>query len=126
MIPLLSRNIKHLLYAFRHSFWGLSAAFRSERAFRIEIFLSIFFIPLAFLIGDSIFEHLILLGSWFFVLLMELVNTAIETIVNRISRDHHPDSGKAKDIGSAIVFIASIQAVFVWGAIGILWLSKLK
>lgn len=121
MSELISENLKHLLRAFRHSYQGLQAAFLTERAFRIELFLSVFLIPLALLIGNSTFERVLLLGSWFFVLLMELVNTAIETIVNRIGRDHHPDSGKAKDIGSAIVLISAIQATFFWGMLGIPW-----
>lgn len=118
-------SIKHVSQAFCHSYYGLRAVFLSERAFRIEIFLSVFTIPLAFWIGQSVFERVLLLGSWFFVLLIELLNTAIETIVNRISRDYHPDSGKAKDIGSALVFISAIQAVFFWGMLGVPWFFKL-
>lgn len=112
-------SIKHVARAIKHSYYGLRAAFLTEHAFRIEVFLSIFIIPLAFLIGHSLFERVLLLGSWFFVLLMELVNTAIETIVNRIGLEYHPESGKAKDIGSALVFISAIQAIFFWGMLGI-------
>ncbi len=118
-------SIRHIIQAARHSYYGLRAAFLSERAFRIEIFLSIIVIPLAFYIGQSLFERILLLGSWLFVLLMELVNTAIETIINRISLEYHPDSGKAKDIGSAIVFVAAIQAIFFWGIIGVPWVLKI-
>jgi diacylglycerol kinase (ATP) len=117
--------VKHVARAIRHSYYGLRAVFLSEHAFRIEIFLSILTIPLAFWIGESIFERVLLLGSWFFVLLIELLNTAIETIINRISLDYHPDSGKAKDIGSALVFISAIQAVFFWSMLGIPWFLKL-
>jgi diacylglycerol kinase (ATP) len=121
----ITENIKHLRRAFYHSYLGLRAAFLTERAFRIEMFLSIFFVPLAFIIGSSVFERVLLLGSWFFVMLIELINTAIETIINRIGRDHHPDSGKAKDIGSALVFISAVQATVFWGMLGIPWILKI-
>lgn len=103
-----------MMRAFRHSWRGLVAAYHSERAFRIELALTLFVFPAAFWLGENLQEYVILIGSWFFVLMMELVNTAIETIINRISREHHVDSGKAKDIGSAIVFLSAIQAAFFW------------
>lgn len=112
-------NLTHVFRAIRHSLAGLRATYITERAFRIELFLSLFLLPLAFFLGQTLIERIILMGSWFFVLLIELVNTAIETIINRISREHHPDSGKAKDIGSALVFVSGIQAVVFWGLIAI-------
>ena len=121
----INESIKHLIRAARHSYWGLRAVFRTERAFRIEVFLSVFLVPLAFFIGNTLWERVLLIGSWFFVLLIELINTAIETIINRISRDHHPESGRAKDIGSAIVLVSAIQAAFFWGMLGIPWFIKL-
>lgn len=115
----MSHNFNHLCRAARHSYAGLCAVYHSERAFRIELFLSIFLLPLAYFIGQTLTERAILMASWFFVLLMELINTAIETIINRIGREYNPDSGKAKDIGSALVFISAIQAAFFWGFLGI-------
>jgi diacylglycerol kinase (ATP) len=114
---MIRRNVRHIICAARHSYRGLRAAFLGERAFRIETFLTIFVLPLAFYIGHSVSEYIFLLGSWFFVLLMELLNTAIETIIDRIGLEHHPASGKAKDIGSALVFISAIQGLLVWGII---------
>jgi diacylglycerol kinase (ATP) len=121
MVKKLPRTIKevakHVFRAMRHSFAGFRAAYSTELAFRVEIFLSFFIFPLAFYVGQTAIEQIILVGSWFFVLIMELVNTAIETIINRISREHHHDSGKAKDIGSALVFVSAIQAKVVWSII---------
>ncbi len=106
--------IKHVFRAIKHSYAGLRAAYETEVAFRVELFLTFFIVPLAFFVGQNLVEYIILIGSWFFVLLIELVNTAIETIINRIGREHHIDSGKAKDIGSALVFVSAIQAVVFW------------
>jgi len=117
----MKHSIRHVKKAARHSWQGLRAAYKTERAFRIELFLTIFALPLAFVIGKTPLEKALLVASWIFILVMELVNTAIETIVNRISQEHHPVSGKAKDIGSAVVFVAAIQAVLFWG---ILTLSR--
>lgn len=113
----LQTNLQHLLKAAHHSWKGLRAAYKTERAFRIELFLSIFIVPIALFIGQTPLERALLIASWSLVLIMELVNTAIETIINRISHDHHPYSGKAKDIGSAVVFIAAIQTAFFWGIV---------
>lgn len=110
----LKTNFRHLVRAAQHSWKGLRAAYKTERAFRIELFLSIFILPTALFIGQTPLERALLISSWLFVLIMELVNTAIETIINRISHDHHPYSGKAKDIGSAIVFVAAVQTALFW------------
>jgi len=109
--------IRKLLQAFSFSAAGLRAIYQGELAFRIELFLSIFVIPLAFFIGQTVTQQMLLLMSWFMVLLMEMVNTAIETTINRIGREQHPESGKAKDIGSALVFAASLQGIIIWGVI---------
>lgn len=114
--------LKHLRQAAYHSYLGLRATYRDELAFRIELFLSIFLFPLAFVIGQTLGEQVLLIGSWFFVLLIELLNTAIEAIIDRIGPELHPESGKAKDIGSALVFISALQAALFWGILGIRWL----
>lgn len=103
--------------AFHYSFQGIKYAFHTQFAFRTEIFLTIIIIPLAIFLGKSTAEMALLLGSWFLVILTELINTAIEITIDRISLERHELSGRAKDIGSAAVLIACINAVVVWGLV---------
>lgn len=119
---MLKSSIKHVFSAFYHSWLGLKATYGSEKAFRIELFLSVILLPMAFIISDNCIHRIFLIGSWFLVLIMELVNTAIETIIDRISLDHHPQSGKAKDIGSAVVLLSCFQAAFIWSIFTVKWL----
>ncbi len=105
--------------AFLNSLKGLKSVWQTEEAFRQEMLV---FIPLAILtfwLPVTSLEQLALIGSLFLVLLMELVNTALEYVVDRISVEHHPLSGSIKDIGSALVLISTVFAVLVWGLV--LW-----
>ncbi|MCD6036031.1 MAG: diacylglycerol kinase [Rickettsiales bacterium] len=111
--------MEHIIRAFGYSLEGLRAAFRSEFAFRVEVFVFAVFFPFACLINVSPASRAILIMSLFLVLLAELGNTAIEAVVNRISTEIHPLSKKAKDVGSAMVFITLINAGCCWGVI--LW-----
>lgn len=119
---MIDSSIQHVLRAFYHSWLGLKAAYASEKAFRIELFLSLMLLPMAFIISSNCIHRILLIGSWFLVLIMELVNTAIETIIDRISLERHPASGKAKDIGSAVVLLSCFQAAFIWSIFTIKWL----
>lgn len=107
-------GIPRLIAATRYSLQGLAAAWKHEEAFRIEVYLAAVFIPLSFVIGQDLNQQLLLLISCALVLMAELVNSAIEAIVDRISLDHHTLSGRSKDIGSAVVFIALVLFVVVW------------
>lgn len=107
-------GIPRLVDATRYSWLGIKAAWRDEEAFRLEIWLSLGFIPLAFWLGDSLLHQLLLLTSCALVLIAELINSAIEAVVDRIGTEHHPLSGKAKDMGSAIVFVALLLFVLIW------------
>jgi len=109
--------IKHLRNAFGYSWKGLQASFRYQWAFRAELVICCFAIPTAFLIGGTMTQRALLISSVLLVVIVELINSAIETIVDRISKDHHELSGRAKDIGSAAVLIAGLNAVVVWGLI---------
>jgi diacylglycerol kinase (ATP) len=102
--------VKALLW----SLSGLKAAFLRERAFRQEVF--VFFIcgPIGFWLGEGPVEKYLLVGSLLLILIVELVNSAIESAVDRISKENHPLSGRAKDMGSAAVFLSVIHAAFVW------------
>ncbi|SHL85506.1 diacylglycerol kinase [Halomonas cupida] len=105
---------RHLVHSTRYSLKGLKAAFRNESAFRQELGLCMVLIPLAWWIGDTPVEWILLVGSCFMVLIVELVNSAIESVVDRIGPERHVLSGRAKDIGSAAVMLALIMAALTW------------
>lgn len=105
---------RHLVHSTSYSLKGLKAAFRNESAFRQELGLCLVLIPLAWWIGDTPVEWILLVGSCFMVLIVELVNTAIESVVDRIGPERHVLSGRAKDIGSAAVMLALIMAALTW------------
>jgi len=98
-----------------HSLAGLNVAVRQEFAFRLECLLTILAIVLAFYVGHSVVERALLIASWFLILIVELINSAIETVVDRVSKDHHTLSKQAKDLASAAVFMACVNAMVVWG-----------
>jgi len=107
-------GLARLWRALVYSLAGLRAAWRGEAAFRQEVILCLVLVPAAFWLGGSNLEKALLLGSLLLVLLTELLNSAIETVVDRLGEDYHPLSGRAKDLGSAAVFIALINAAVVW------------
>ena len=107
------KNTSHLVKALGWSLQGLAAAWQ-ETAFRQEILLLCVLVPLAFLLSHSGVERALLLGSWLLVLIVELLNTAVEAAIDRIGPERHPLSGTAKDIASAAVFIALLNAALVW------------
>ena len=106
--------LEHLLHATKWSIQGLKAAWKYEQAFRIEIVLSFAIIPLSFYLGETHVEKALLLASWVFVLIVELLNSAMEAAVDRISTEFHELSGRAKDLGSAAVFVSNILFVCIW------------
>lgn len=107
------------LFAFKHSYHGLRATWRSESAFRQETFLAAVFIPCGLLVPVSPVERVMLIVSVLLVLLVELLNSAIEAVVDRISLDRHELSGRAKDCGSAAVLIALVIFAMTW--VVLLW-----
>jgi diacylglycerol kinase (ATP) len=107
-------GIGRLVRATGYSLQGLAAAFRHETAFRQEIALTMVLVPLALWLGQSGPEQALLIIAWMLVLLFELMNSAIETVVDRISPEQHELSGRAKDIGSAAVLVALLNAAVVW------------
>ncbi|MBB3192306.1 diacylglycerol kinase [Halomonas cerina] len=106
---------RHLLHSTRYSLKGLRAAFRHETAFRQELGLCLFLVPLAVWLGEEPVEWILLVGSCLLVLVVELLNSAIETTVDRIGPDHNELSGRAKDIGSAAVMLSLVTAGLTWG-----------
>ncbi|MEQ1591207.1 MAG: diacylglycerol kinase [Thiobacillaceae bacterium] len=93
---------------------GLCAAYQHENAFRQELWLTILLAPLALYLGDTAVERALMLGSLLLVLIVELMNSAIEAAVDRISLEHHQLIKRAKDMGSAAVFLALCNVVVVW------------
>jgi len=96
------------------SYAGISAAWRNEEAFRQELMLSAVLVPVACWLGGNGVERALLVGSLVVVLIVELLNTAVEVVVNRIGTDRHELSGLAKDLGSAAVSMSLIHAGIVW------------
>ncbi|HEX7030898.1 MAG TPA: diacylglycerol kinase [Gammaproteobacteria bacterium] len=108
------RGIPRLLRAARVTFAGLRAAAVHEEAFRIELFGFVVLAPLGLWLGDSGVERALLVGSLLFVLAVELLNSSIEATVDRVGFERHELSGRAKDLGSAAVFVALVNAAVVW------------
>ena len=97
-----------------NSWKGFVAAYQHEIAFRQYIWLSIIIIPLSYYLATSLVEFAVLISGLFLILIAELLNTAIEAVVDRISIEHHELSGRAKDLGSAAVTTAIIYFIIVW------------
>lgn len=110
-------DIARVWRAAAYSSAGLRAAVREEAAFRQELALFIVLAPLGLWLGESGLERALLVGSLILVLITELLNSALEAVVNRVGSEPHPLSGMAKDMGSAAVFLAMILVVIVWGLI---------
>ncbi len=103
-----------IIEAFKNSIKGLVAVYESEKAFREDLYIAAAFLPFALFSHITPGQRALLILSLFLILICELINTAIETVVDRISKDHHPLSGKAKDIGSAVVLLAFVNAAVTW------------
>ncbi len=107
-------GIKRIIRAGGFSYKGFVACFKHEAAFRQEIALTALLIPLAFWLGDTPLESAVMIGVWLVVPVVEMLNSGIEAVVDRISDEHHPLAGRAKDLGSAAVFLAFTNAAVVW------------
>ncbi|GGF57627.1 diacylglycerol kinase [Alteromonas lipolytica] len=108
---------KRLYYATMYSLKGLKAAFLSEPAIRQEMALLVVGTGLSLWLDVSGLERLIMIGSILLIIIVELLNSAIEAVVDRIGPEIHELSGKAKDIGSAAVFMAIVLMLVCWGTI---------
>jgi len=93
---------------------GLLGALRTEVALRLELLILAAVIPLAWILKGGTLERALLIGSWMAVIVVEVINTAIETMVDRIGSERNELSGRAKDLGSAAVFCAIVTAGTVW------------
>ena len=107
-------GLRRIRNALLYSFAGFSAAFRYEDAFRQEVYLAVIMIPAAFFVPTDGNGKALLVASVLLVLIVELMNSAVEAVVDRISLDHHLLAKRAKDIGSAAVFMSLLNVVGVW------------
>ncbi len=107
-------GIKRIFKAFCFSMQGFKAVWANEPAFRQEIILFIIATPIALFLNATVLEKLLLIGSLVLVLIVEMFNSAIEAVVDRIGLEHHELSGRAKDIGSASVLLALVWAGVTW------------
>lgn len=111
------QGLKRLWLATGHSLRGLRLSYSSEAAFRQEVWLAVVLLPLAFFLGESAVERAMLAGSVLILLIVELLNTAIEVVVDRIGLERHALSGFAKDAGSAAVMLTLALVALTWGLI---------
>lgn len=107
-------GFSRIIDAAGYSYKGFKAAYKHEAAFRQELMLLLVLAPVALWLGDSGIEYALLIGSLMLVLMVELLNSAVEAVVDRIGSDYHKLAGRAKDIGSAAVFVALSNAALIW------------
>jgi diacylglycerol kinase (ATP) len=110
-------GIRRIVNATFYSLAGLRAAWQHEAAFRQEVMLAVVLIPAGIWLGRTAVERSLLIGSCLIVLIVELLNSGIEAIVDRVGTEPHPLSGQAKDLGSAAVFMSLTLVLVVWGLI---------
>ncbi|EGR1555371.1 diacylglycerol kinase [Vibrio parahaemolyticus] len=109
-------GIRRVMDATGYSIKGLKAAWTHEAAFRQELVLTLVLSISAFFLPVTTLERVLMISSLLLVLIVELINSAVEAVVDRVSDDWHELSGRAKDIGSAAVFVALFLALFVWAS----------
>ncbi|WP_029147507.1 diacylglycerol kinase [Methylophilus sp. 5] len=110
-------GVRRLINAFGYSMDGFKAAYQHEDAFRQEVWLSLVLIPLAFYLEAEALHRILMVGSVLLVMIVELLNSAVEAVVDRVSIERHALAKRAKDIGSAAVLLALINLAVVWGLI---------
>ncbi|ELV8725232.1 diacylglycerol kinase [Vibrio fluvialis] len=111
------KGLRRIIKATKYSFQGFQAALKHEAAVRQELALLLILTPVSLLLDVTNIEKALLIGSLFIILITELLNSAVEAIVDRVGTEYHELSGRAKDIGSAAVFVALANAAVVWGII---------
>jgi diacylglycerol kinase (ATP) len=110
-------GLKRILSAFFYSIEGFRSAWRTEHAFRQELILFVCATVVALLIPVSAIEKLMLIGVFVLVLIVELINSAVEAVVDRVSLERNPLSKNAKDFGSAAVFLSLTLALATWAVV---------
>jgi diacylglycerol kinase (ATP) len=110
-------GLRRIINATFFSIAGFRAAWRDEAAFRQELMLCVVLVPTGLWLGRTAVERSLLVGTCLIVLIVELLNTGIENVVDRFGGEHHKLSGQAKDLGSAAVFVSLVLVLVVWGLI---------
>lgn len=110
-------GLRRLLNAFGYSLAGFRAAYKHEDAFRQEALLAVILIPLAIWLPVSLIGRALMIGSVLLVIIVELLNSAVEATVDRISLDSHDLAKRAKDIGSAAVLVSLVNAIAIWALV---------
>jgi len=110
-------GLRRLIDSCGYSWLGFKACFKHEAAFREELFLGSIMLPVAVIYAENTLQMAILISSLFLVLVVELLNSGIEAIVDRVSDEHHELSGRAKDLGSAAVTVSLINVIVIWAVI---------
>jgi len=113
----LPRGPARVMKAAMWSMQGLRAAWLHESSFRLEVYLFVILAPIGWWLGAGGVERALLIGSMLLVLSIELLNSAVEAVIERYGPEHHELAGRAKDMGSAAVFVLMMNVVLVWGAI---------
>ena len=113
----LPRHPARVLLAAKWSLQGLRAAWLHESSFRLEVYLFVVLAPLAMWAGQTPVERVLLVGSCVLVLAVELLNSAIEAVIERYGAEYHELAGRAKDMGSAAVFVLMMNVLFTWALI---------
>ena len=113
----LPRHPLRIVKAARWSVQGLCAAWKHESSFRLEVWLFAFLAPLAWWLGQGPVERVLLIGSMLAVMAVELLNSAIEAVIERYGAEFHELAGRAKDMGSAAVFVMMLNAFMTWAVI---------
>ena len=108
-------GLRRICNALGYSLSGLAAAYRNEDAFRQEVLMAVILVPLAFYLGEDALERALMIASVMFVIIVELLNSAVAAPVDRISLENHSLAKRAKDIGSAAVLLSLVNLVVVWG-----------
>ena len=110
-------GLRRILNATRVSLAGIAAAARHETAFRLELIAVAVLAPCGWMLGANGAQRALLIGSLILVLIVELINSAIEAIVDRVSLEYHDLSKRAKDLGSAAVMLSIVNAAIVWALV---------
>lgn len=110
-------GIRRILRATKYSSQGLREAWKHEAAFRQEVLLLVVLMPVALWLGGTPIERAALIGSLLLVIIVELLNSAVEAAIDRLGDEQHELSGRAKDLGSAAVFMSLTLATLIWGVI---------
>jgi len=110
-------GLKRICNAFVYSCQGLKSAFINEAAFRQEVVLAIILIPIALWVNVTIVERVMMISSIGLIMVVELLNSAVEAVVDRIGPEHHELAGRAKDMGSAAVLVMMLIAGLIWVSI---------